>query len=410
MNNSKRFLLALAAGVLAAAPAFAVEPITPTSPLLAQEGRDLENILRDRPYLSTFRAFTEQAGVNAPLRTPGTDNKGYTIFVPSNNAWAKLPPQVLGELQRNRDLLEQVVKYHIVAGTWTAGEIKDGMSAGSLQGEAIPLSLSGKNVGVGGAYVIEADQRASNGVVHIIDRVLLPPTIRNDLNRRALLPLTDQRAEMLARQPDALAGRNVNNSTTRGLTGGAANQGNSSFGIGGNVSTTGEGAIRTGSGARLGRPARIANLPRAAGLANVLGETSNLSMLNRLIGDAGLADTLASGTYTVFAPTDAAFEMLPSMARDAIVNDRDLLRQVLLYHVVRGETTSDELKRGRIRSAQGGDLMVKVGAKGAAKVNNAVVLDTDMMARNGAVHSINRVLIPASVMSSLRAKGITIGD
>jgi uncharacterized surface protein with fasciclin (FAS1) repeats len=413
LNHPKRFLLALAAGVLAAAPAFAVEPTSQGGSVpQVQEGRDLENIVRDRAYLSTFRGFTESIGVYEPLRSPGTDGKGYTIFVPSNNAWAKLTPQVLGEFQRNRDLLEQVLKYHMVAGRYRAADLDGSVTPGSLQGEALAVSRSGNRVHVGSAVVIEADQIGSNGVIHIIDRVLIPPTIRNELNRRGLLPLNDRRAAELGRQPDALGGRNVNDSSTRGITGGAANRGNSSFGIGQNPVTPREGAVRTGSSMRTGsgRAARLANRPRAESLIAVASSTANLSTFHRLATEAGIANTLMQGTHTVFAPTDAAFDALPSMAMEALVADRDLLKQVLLFHVMRGETTSGELKRGNVRTLAGRDVYVRVGPNGAAKVNDAVVLDTDLMARNGAIHTINKVLIPPSVASALRAKGISLDD
>jgi uncharacterized surface protein with fasciclin (FAS1) repeats len=154
----------------------------------------------------------------------------------------------------------------------------------------------------------------------------------------------------------------------------------------------------------------MTNTAPAANLVELAVSTPNLSTFHRLATEAGIANWLMEGTYTVFAPTNDAFARLPQMTMDALVADKELLKQVLLFHAVKGEITFDELRRGGVRTASGGSLYVKVGAKGAAKVNDAIVLDTDLMAQNGAIHTINKVLLPPSVASALRAKGLSTGE
>ncbi|MGV3616894.1 MAG: fasciclin domain-containing protein [Fimbriimonas sp.] len=405
MIHPQRFLFALAAGVMTIAPALAVEPgPTPSTSVQIQEGRDLDSILRSRRDLSTFNSLTQSAGVTrTPFTSPGTDGKGYTLFVPSNNAFAKLPPQVLSELQRNRDLMDQVLRYHIVAGRVRSSDLNASMDATTLQGERLQIDRSGNRVMAGSAIVIERDQTGTNGVIHIIDRVLLPPTIRDNFIRRAILPLNDARAEALGRRANDQAKAQAQ---ARDTGGGSSRTDRGMEGTASSSLPRTTGGRMTGSG----RAARIVNRARGENLMAVATATSDLSTFQRLATEAGIGNWLMDGTYTVFAPTDAAFANLPAMAMDALTMDKELLKSVLLYHVARGEMTASELRRGSIRAASGGSLYVKVGAKGAAKVNDAIVLDTDLMAKNGAIHTINKVLIPPAVAASLRAKGIVVGD
>lgn len=376
MMIPSRFLLALAAGVMTLGP-IAVHASGPVAPVW-QEGRGLESIVRDRKDLSMFRALTETFGVVEPLKLSGLDNKGYTIFVPSDRAFAKLPPQVIEELRRNRDLMQQVLKYHMIAGTVSAAEVTSSMDPATLQGEMVNVRKNGSRVMVGRAMVIEADQRGSNGVIHIIDQVLLPPSIRDDLTRRAILPLNDARAADLGHR--ANAGRQPRTNVVR------------------NGTTTS------------GRAARIASPRVASDLIELATSTRDLTTFQRLVTEAGIANWLMDGTYTIFAPTNDAFSNLPKMAMEALVEDKELLKEVLLFHVVRGEIKAKELRLGGIKSAGEGSLYVKVGRLGAAKVNDAIVLDTDLMAQNGAIHTINKVLLPPAVIAKLKAKGISVSE
>jgi uncharacterized surface protein with fasciclin (FAS1) repeats len=382
MNHPSRFLLAFAAGALTLTAPIAAQahgPL-PATVVVLQEGRDLENIVRDRKDLSMFKALTETFGVIEPLRSPGTNNKGYTIFVPSDNAFAKLPAAAVEELRQNRDLMQQVLKYHMLAGKVPAADVTSSMTPNSLQGEPLAIRKSGSKVWVGNAVVIESDQMGSNGVIHIIDQVLLPPTVRDNLTRRAILPLNDAKAQVLGQRQNAANTRTVVDSD----------------GLATNNSS--------------GRPVRMTNAAPAANLVELAVSSPNLSTFHRLATEAGIANSLMEGSHTIFAPTDDAFASLPSMVTEALVADKELLKQVLLFHTVNGEITASELRRGGIRAGNGDSLYIKVGPKGAAKVNDAIVLDKDLMARNGAIHTINKVLLPTSVANALRAKGISIGN
>jgi uncharacterized surface protein with fasciclin (FAS1) repeats len=110
---------------------------------------------------------------------------------------------------------------------------------------------------------------------------------------------------------------------------------------------------------------------------------------------AGLVDTLSTGgPYTVFAPTDAAFEALPPGTLDELLADPEALREVLLYHVVEGEVPASEVVTlSSATTLNGADVTITVDGE-TVKVNDATVTQTDVTASNGVIHVIDRVLIP----------------
>ena len=111
---------------------------------------------------------------------------------------------------------------------------------------------------------------------------------------------------------------------------------------------------------------------------------------------AGLTETLAEdGPFTVFAPTDEAFEGLEDGALDDLLEDTDELEAVLLYHVVEGEIFSDDLEEGEqsVTTLQGDDLTVEVSDEGVM-VGDAQVVEADIEAVNGVVHVIDGVQFP----------------
>jgi uncharacterized surface protein with fasciclin (FAS1) repeats len=121
----------------------------------------------------------------------------------------------------------------------------------------------------------------------------------------------------------------------------------------------------------------------------------NFKTLVSLVQQAGLADTLATGgTFTVFAPTDAAFAKVPKSTLSQLAANPDQLKAVLLYHVAKGELRAKRVvKRTSIKTLNGERVKVKV-RRGAVKVNKARVIKANVGASNGVIHVINRILIP----------------
>jgi uncharacterized surface protein with fasciclin (FAS1) repeats len=124
------------------------------------------------------------------------------------------------------------------------------------------------------------------------------------------------------------------------------------------------------------------------------GQFETLAML---LKRAGLVRTLQqAGPYTVFAPTDAAFEKVPKSTLKASLNDRAKLRAVLLYHVVGGKVTATKVvKLSSARTVSGMTIRIRVAGSNVF-VNSSKVTKADLMASNGVIHVINRVLIPSA--------------
>lgn len=140
-------------------------------------------------------------------------------------------------------------------------------------------------------------------------------------------------------------------------------------------------------------------------LVDVASSNDSFNTLTQAVQAAGLTDTLANqGPYTIFAPTDEAFSQLPEGAIDYLMQpeNQDLLRQVLLYHVVPGEVASNNITTGKVDSL-GGGLAVRT-ADDRVIVNNASVINPDIPASNGTIHAVNRVLLPENLQQALAAR------
>jgi uncharacterized surface protein with fasciclin (FAS1) repeats len=108
---------------------------------------------------------------------------------------------------------------------------------------------------------------------------------------------------------------------------------------------------------------------------------------------AGLVDTLKGpGPFTVFAPTDAAFAKVPKADLDALLKDKARLTAVLTYHVVPGTVMAKDVKAGKVKTVQGSELTI--ATLGGVTVDGAKVTATDVVASNGVIHVIDRVVIP----------------
>jgi uncharacterized surface protein with fasciclin (FAS1) repeats len=140
--------------------------------------------------------------------------------------------------------------------------------------------------------------------------------------------------------------------------------------------------------------AACATTPAPKSIADTAAANPQLSTLNKLLNDAGMADQLRGpGPYTVFAPTDEAFKAVPPATLEAIAKDKTRLKAVLAYHVVPGALTSADVKNGPVKTVQGGDVtLYKSGT--FLTVEEALVTTPDVRATNGVIQVVDKVLIP----------------
>lgn len=134
-----------------------------------------------------------------------------------------------------------------------------------------------------------------------------------------------------------------------------------------------------------------------AELAQAANSAGSYTTLFKAVQAAGLTDQLTKkGPYTVFAPNDAAFAALPKGTLENLLKpqNKQRLAKVLAYHVVPGKVTSSQLKSGKVKTVEGQSVTVKVTGGSQVGVNNANVLQADIPATNGVVHTIDKVLLP----------------
>ena len=158
--NKRSWLLATAAAAMLALAGCATTPAPMT----------VADTAARTPQLSTFNQLINDAGLADSLRAAGP----YTVFAPSDEAFKALPEKTLAALKSNKEQLQAVINYHVLPAKMMAADVTN-TNAKTVQGANVALARAGTFVTVEDAVVTQADVAATNGVVHVIDRVLVPP-------------------------------------------------------------------------------------------------------------------------------------------------------------------------------------------------------------------------------------------
>ena len=142
------------------------EVVAPAAP------KDIVDVAIGSPDHTTLVAAVTAAGLVETLKGAGP----FTVFAPTNAAFAALPAGTVDGLLKpeSKDALTKILTYHVVAGAVKAADLKDGQKIKTLQGEELTVSIKDGKVMINGANVTTADLTGSNGVVHVIDAVLMP--------------------------------------------------------------------------------------------------------------------------------------------------------------------------------------------------------------------------------------------
>lgn len=158
----RRTLLSLTAATLIAGPALAGSH---------SMAKDIVDTAAAAGSFTTLLAAAEAAGLVDTLKGEGP----LTVFAPTDDAFAKLPEGTVQTLllPENKDKLTQILTYHVVAGAVKSTDLVDGMEAATVEGSNITIDLD-NGVMINDATVVQADIEASNGVIHVIDTVLMP--------------------------------------------------------------------------------------------------------------------------------------------------------------------------------------------------------------------------------------------
>jgi len=406
------------------------------------------DIIANSPNHTTLASAVIAAGLDGALSGPGP----FTVFAPTDAAFEALPPTVISDLLSDpQGELTTILLYHVLDSQVLSNELVDGMMVTTLQGEEITVTINGSDVFINDAQVTFPDIQGTNGVVHVIDAVLLPPvmptntimdivtnsadhnTLEIALNASGLNETLGNPGDFTLFAPTDAAFDLLPAGTVETLladpTGALANvllyhalSGTvlSSMLSDGMMATTIQGSDITvtinGSDVFINDAQVIfADIMATNGVVHVIDavlipeetqtpatvvdiivNSPDHTTLETAVIAAGLADDLSgTGPFTVFAPTDAAFSALPAtLIAQLLADPTGQLAQILLYHVVAAEAPSSSLSNGQIiTTLQGEDVTVTINADGVF-INNAQVTTADIMADNGVVHVIDAVLLP----------------
>ena len=137
----------------------------------SEDGKTIVTLASETNSLSTLVQAVKAAGLVETLNSEGP----FTVFAPTNDAFAALPDGTLESLLKpeNKEKLKTILTYHVVPGKIMAADLQDGQWVKTVQGNKIKISLDGGAM-VNSAQVVKTDIQASNGVVHVIDAVIMP--------------------------------------------------------------------------------------------------------------------------------------------------------------------------------------------------------------------------------------------
>jgi len=374
----------------------------------------------------------------------------FTVFAPTDDAFAMLPEGTVEALLADIPALTEILLYHVVSGEVLAADVVGLSSAETVAGIPVKISVDGDKVMINGAQVIITDVMADNGVIHVIDSVLLPPgdivevavadgrftTLATALTEAGLVETLQGEGPFTVFAPTDDAFAKLPEGTIEALLADipaltdillyhvAAGEYMASDVIEMPVIQTAQGGslivqLMDGKVMINGAEVIITDVFASNGVIHVIDSVvlpqdivdtavadGRFNTLATALTEAGLVETLkGEGPFTVFAPTDDAFAKLPEGTIEALLADIPALTDILLYHVAAGEyMAADVIEMPVIQTAQGGSLIVQL-MDGKVMINGAEVIITDVFASNGVIHVIDSVVLPQDIVDTAVADG-----
>ncbi|GAA5436109.1 fasciclin domain-containing protein [Deinococcus aquaticus] len=351
----------------------------------------ISQIVAKDPNFSTLATALEAAGLTNTLKSGS-----YTVFAPTNAAFSKLPSDTLAMALNDTEMLRSILLYHVVPGKVTAKQVM-GMSSGmTAQGGSFLVTVTGGKVMIDNATVTKADVVACNGIVHVIDTVLMPAM---DAMQGAADTAEPAMAEPVVAEPvmaEPVAAPAAPASVD--LMSIPATPVSSGMTTTTNVTTSTTTTDTAASTATTDTVATGDTMMAGTTLYDMIVADERFSTLRDLISDAELTEVLMTTDYTVFAPTNAAFENVNPEQLALIASNPDVLKQVLLYHVVTGKLTGEDLAAAtQLRSAEGESLDLTLDGT-SQMVNTAMIDGAAIEASNGNIYAINELLLPPELV------------
>ncbi|KZS17106.1 Uncharacterized protein APZ42_016664 [Daphnia magna] len=317
--------------------------------LIPEPESNIIEVLEKKGNFTTLLTALAVAGLTTTIQNAGP----FTLFAPTDDAFRSLPAGTLDSLITNREELKKVLLSHVASGTL----YKRGLSSGLvpvIAGGNVKAAVGFNGAMFGNAQMIETDLFASNGVIHVINSVIL-----HSVGQTPKVVFT-QPSKAVDSQPTKPP---VNQQKTR--------------------------VART--------------------IASILNE-NGLTTLADLLVKAGLVNVLSQqGPFTLFAPTNDAFNAVDSVTLNALLQDVNLLKRVLTYHVVPSAIPPVSIKNELVTNSLAGESLRinEYNNRKVVTINGALRLKA-LEAENGIVYVIDKVLIPdnnKSIVKVLETKG-----
>jgi len=303
----------------------------------------------------------------------------FTVFAPTDDAFTAAGID-LDSFNTDDEIatLVDILTYHVLAGAVNSSQVTDGMTATMLNGDDVTFSVTDGTVMIGDATVTMADVMASNGIIHVIDKVLMPPVPVTEADGDICYNMYTHTIAAGASFDECMAYAYYENYEMNGQT---------FTGCYNLVTHTFTMVSQAECEAYMWTP--------AVDIAMTAQATTIHNSLVAALAQAELVSTLqGNGPFTVFAPTDDAFaEAGIDLAALDNEEGKNLLTDILLYHVISAEVPSSAVTDGLVAEAvNGDDLTFSVGE--GVMVNDANVVLADVPASNGVIHVIDKVLMP----------------
>jgi transforming growth factor-beta-induced protein len=440
-------VMALAACAPAATPAPTAVPTPMPMPTNTPAPQTIVDIAVADGRFTTLVAAVQAAGLVETLAGEGP----FTVFAPTDEAFAKLPAGTLEELLKpeNKQQLTDILLYHVVAGKVMAADVVNLSEAETALGEKVAIKVEDGKVFINDAQVIITDIEASNGVIHVIDTVILPPSMTaeepKDIvdiavadGRFTTLVAAVQAAglvdtlkgegpftvfaptdEAFAKLPAGTIEELLKPENKQQLTDillyhvlpGKVMAADVSDGL---IADTALGTsvfFKVDMGNAYINEAQIiiTDIEASNGVIHVIDtvilpkDIVDAAVFNKFetlvaaVQAAELVETLkGEGPFTVFAPTDEAFAKLPAGTLEDLLKpeNKQTLTNILLYHVVPGRVLAEDVvKLTEAETALGQKVTIKV-EDGKVFINDAQVIVTDIKTTNGVIHVIDTVILP----------------
>uniref|UniRef100_A0A671PD12 Periostin-like n=1 Tax=Sinocyclocheilus anshuiensis TaxID=1608454 RepID=A0A671PD12_9TELE len=394
----------------------------------------IKDVIETNDDLASLNTVALRSGLQGQLGEPGH----YTLFAPTNEAFEKLDSDVLERLMSETTVLQALLKYHLLNSVQCSEAIMVGSVYGTLEGSNIEIGCDGESLTVNGIkMVLKKDIVTSNGVIHLINQVLMPDSAKQvmELIGKSQSIFSDMVSELglsAAMQPETeytiLAPLNgaffdeVMSMDQRLLKIILENHivklrvSLSDLYNGQLLETLGGKLLRVfiyrtavcienacmARGSREGSNGvlhlmRSLIQPPETTIYDLLLKDGRFKIFLSLMESAELTDLLKQeGSYTLFAPIDAAFGTLTEENIALLKSDINGLRAILLYHFSNGVFINGGLEGGvtnLLKTIQGNNLQV-LSVNNSIHVNSVEVPDFDLMASNGVVHVVKTILYP----------------